>query len=203
MPWTHRHKSTCVNNSNDVAKSVDRTEAPSPLTNPMTLGQLLNISETDLSFIRKVIILKMRLMIFEYLFWVFCRNGVSRYMWNTYNNAWQVSPESSLLLISVTVVAAVMAVMMEVTAGAGRGDGGAVVTAVMAEAMAVVVQWLNHVWLFVTQWTVVCQAPLFMGFRLPFPSPGALPNPGMEPASLALAGRFFTAEPPGKPQKQW
>ena len=37
-----------------------------------------------------------------------------------------MSPESSLLLISVTVVAAVMAVMMEVTAGAGRGDGGAV-----------------------------------------------------------------------------
>lgn len=32
-----------------------------------------------------------------------------------------------------------MAVMMEVTAGAGRGDGGAVVTAVMVEAMAVVV----------------------------------------------------------------
>ena len=36
---------------------------------------------------------------------------------------------------------------------------------------------------------------------LPFPSPGDLPNPGVElasPASLALAGRFFTTEPPGK-----
>ena len=37
---------------------------------------------------------------------------------------------------------------------------------------------------------------------LPFPSPGDLPDPGMEPespASSALAGRFFTTEPPGKP----
>ena len=33
---------------------------------------------------------------------------------------------------------------------------------------------------------------------LPFPSPGDLPNPGIEPMSPALAGRFFTAEPPGK-----
>ena len=34
---------------------------------------------------------------------------------------------------------------------------------------------------------------------LPFPSPGAVPNPGIEPASPALAGGFFTAEPSGKP----
>ena len=34
---------------------------------------------------------------------------------------------------------------------------------------------------------------------LPFPSPGDLPNPGMEPLSPALAGGFFTAEPSGKP----
>ena len=37
--------------------------------------------------------------------------------------------------------------------------------------------------------------------RLPFPSPGVLPNPGIEPTSLvspALAGRFFTTVPPGK-----
>ena len=37
---------------------------------------------------------------------------------------------------------------------------------------------------------------------LPFPSPGDLPDPGMETESLvspALAGGFFTAEPPGKP----
>ena len=37
---------------------------------------------------------------------------------------------------------------------------------------------------------------------MPFPSPGDLPDPGAEAASLAspaLAGRFFTTEPPGKP----
>ena len=37
---------------------------------------------------------------------------------------------------------------------------------------------------------------------LPFPAPGVLPNPGMEPSTLespALEGGFFTAEPPGKP----
>ena len=52
------------------------------------------------------------------------------------------------------------------------------------------------------------QAPLSMGFfrqeywsGLPFPTPGDLPNPGMEPVSLAtpaLAGGFFATEPPGK-----
>ena len=60
--------------------------------------------------------------------------------------------------------------------------------------------------LFATPWTVACQAPLSMEFSrqkywsgLPFPSPGDLPNPGIKPVSPALAGRFFTAEPPGKP----
>ena len=58
------------------------------------------------------------------------------------------------------------------------------------------------VWLFVTLWTVACQAPLSMRFSrqgywsgLPFPSPGYLPNPGSKPESPespALAGRFFT-----------
>ena len=36
---------------------------------------------------------------------------------------------------------------------------------------------------------------------LPFPTPGHLPGPGIEPAALitpALAGRVFTTEPPGK-----
>ena len=39
---------------------------------------------------------------------------------------------------------------------------------------------------------------------LPFSSPGYLPNLGIEPASPttpALAGRFFTTEPPGKPHE--
>ena len=55
-------------------------------------------------------------------------------------------------------------------------------------------------------WTVAHQAPLSMRFSrqeywsgLPFLSPGDLTNPGMEPTSRALAGRFFTTEPPGKP----
>ena len=34
---------------------------------------------------------------------------------------------------------------------------------------------------------------------LPFPSPGNLPNLGMEPMSPELVDRFFTTEPPGKP----
>ena len=59
----------------------------------------------------------------------------------------------------------------------------------------------------VTPWTVARQAPLSMRFPrqeywsgLPFPSPGDLPNPGTEPTSPALAGRFFNTEPLGKPR---
>jgi len=43
----------------------------------------------------------------------------------------------------------------------------------------------------------ILQARILDG--LPFTSPGDIPNPGIEPASPALAGRFFTTEPPGKP----
>ena len=69
---------------------------------------------------------------------------------------------------------------------------------------------LTCVRLFVTPWAIACQAPLFTEFSkqeycsgLPFPSPGDLPNPEIEPVSLvppALAGRFFTILPPGKPK---
>ena len=48
---------------------------------------------------------------------------------------------------------------------------------------------LSCVQLFATPWTVVYQAPLSMGFSwsgLPFPSPGDLPNPRLEPGSPAL-----------------
>ena len=55
-------------------------------------------------------------------------------------------------------------------------------------------------------WTAAHQSPLSMEFPglkcwsgLPFPSPGDLPKTGIEPASPALAGGFFTTEPPGKP----
>ena len=67
---------------------------------------------------------------------------------------------------------------------------------------------LSHVQLFVTPWTVAHHAPLSMQFSrkkywsgLPFPSPGNLQDPGIEPASLAfkLAGGFLTPAPPGKP----
>ena len=64
---------------------------------------------------------------------------------------------------------------------------------------------LSRVLLFMTPWTVACQAPLSMGFsrqedwsELPFPPPGDLPRPGIEPSSPALAAGFFTTEPPGK-----
>ena len=60
---------------------------------------------------------------------------------------------------------------------------------------------LSHVQLFLTPWTMACQAPLSMEFsrqeywsRLPFLPPEDLPNLGIKPASPefpALAGRFF------------
>ena len=56
-------------------------------------------------------------------------------------------------------------------------------------------------------WTVGCQAPSTEGFPrqeywsgLPFLPSGDLCDPGIEPASPILAGRFFTTEPPGKPE---
>ena len=39
------------------------------------------------------------------------------------------------------------------------------------------------------------------GFGLPFPPPGDLSDPEIEHAPPLLAGKFFTPEPPGKPQK--
>ena len=65
---------------------------------------------------------------------------------------------------------------------------------------------LSCVWLFATPWTVAYQAPPAMGFsrqecwsRLPFPSPGDLPDPGIEPRSPALQADTLPSEPPGKP----
>ena len=65
----------------------------------------------------------------------------------------------------------------------------------------------NVVWmpsrgqLFETPWTVACQAPLSMGFSrqeywsgLPFPSPGDLPNPGIEPGSPVLQADSLPTE---------
>ena len=77
---------------------------------------------------------------------------------------------------------------------------------------------LSHVQLFVSPWTVVCQAPLSMEFSrqeywsgLPCPSPGVLSDPGIKPRSLsspALAGGvfccccFWPTEPPRNNEAQ-
>ena len=65
---------------------------------------------------------------------------------------------------------------------------------------------LSRVQLFVTLWTVAYHTPLSIGSSrqeywsgLPFSPPGDLPYPGIEPTSPALAGEFFTTEPPGEP----
>ena len=57
-----------------------------------------------------------------------------------------------------------------------------------------------------TSWTVAYQAPPFVGSSrqecwsgLPFPSPGDLPNPGIEPRSPALQADALPSEPPGNP----
>ena len=57
----------------------------------------------------------------------------------------------------------------------------------------------SRVWLFATLWTVALQAPLSMELfrpdywnRLPFPSRGDLPNPGIEPRPPAFHADFFT-----------
>ena len=55
-------------------------------------------------------------------------------------------------------------------------------------------------------WTEEPDGPQSMGFSrqeywsgLPFPSPGDLLDPGIKLEFTALAGTFFTNEPPGKP----
>ena len=65
---------------------------------------------------------------------------------------------------------------------------------------------LSHVWLFLTPCTVACQASPSTGFSrqeywsgLMFPSPGNLPDPGMEPESPALQADSLPSEPLGKP----
>ena len=72
--------------------------------------------------------------------------------------------------------------------------------------MKVKVKSLSRVRLFVTPWTAAHQAPQSMGFSrqeywsgLPFPSPGDLPNPGIELGSPALEADALISEPPGKP----
>ena len=67
---------------------------------------------------------------------------------------------------------------------------------------------LSRVRLFATPWTVAYQIPQSMEFSrqeywtgLPFPSPGDLPDPGIEPGSSILQADSLPSEPPGKPQQ--
>ena len=69
---------------------------------------------------------------------------------------------------------------------------------------------LTPVRLFATPWTIAHQVPLPLGFPkqeywsgLPFPPPGNLPHPGIEPASPALTGGFVTIEPSTKSLNLW
>ena len=62
--------------------------------------------------------------------------------------------------------------------------------------------------LFATPWTVAYQAPQSTEFSrqeywsgLPFPSPGDLPIPGIEPGSPTLQADALPSEPPGKPKR--
>ena len=64
---------------------------------------------------------------------------------------------------------------------------------------------LSCVRLFATPWTIAYQAPQSMEFSrqeywsgLPFPSPGDLPDPGIEPGSPTLWADALLSEPPGK-----
>ena len=68
---------------------------------------------------------------------------------------------------------------------------------------------LSHVQLFATPGTVVCQAPLSMGFSKQDPGVGCrsllqgdLPNPGIEPRSPALQADSLLSEPTGKPRRE-
>ena len=72
--------------------------------------------------------------------------------------------------------------------------------------MKVKVKSLSHVRLFVIPWTIVYQAPPSTGFSrqeywsgLPFPSPGYLPDPGIEPWFPTLQADSSPSEPPGNP----
>ena len=76
----------------------------------------------------------------------------------------------------------------------------------MASLYVCVCYLLSRAQLFETQWTVACQAPLSMEFSrqeywsgLPFPPPGVIPDPGIEPGSPSLQADSLPSEPPGKP----
>ena len=75
----------------------------------------------------------------------------------------------------------------------------------LASSFLFKVKSLSHIRLFVAPWTVAHQAPMSVEFSrqeyqsgLPFPSPGDLPYPGLEPRSPVLQADSLPSEPPGK-----
>ena len=69
---------------------------------------------------------------------------------------------------------------------------------------------LSHVRLFATPWTVAYQAPPSIGFSrqeywsgVPFPSPGDVPDPGIEPGASELQADALPSEPPGSPNSTY
>ena len=72
----------------------------------------------------------------------------------------------------------------------------------LPKAYNIPVKSFSRVRLFATPWTIAYQAPLSMGFSrqecwsgLPFPSPGDLPDPGIEPGSPALQADALLGKP--------
>ena len=85
----------------------------------------------------------------------------------------------------------------------GRGWDCSPQTIQSSSSGKVKVKSLSHVWLFVTPWTIAYQGPPSVGFSrqqywggLPFPSPGDLPDLGIEPRSPALRAEALPSEPP-------
>ena len=88
----------------------------------------------------------------------------------------------------------------------GSFEGGHHYFHYLHHSLKVKVKLLSRVRLFETLWTVAYQALPSMGFSrqvywsgMPFPSPGDLPNPGIEPRYPALQTDALPSEPPGKP----
>ena len=84
-------------------------------------------------------------------------------------------------------------------------DKGCIILTVSGSPLLLFSCWLTFE-SFATPRTIARQIPLSMGFPrqehwsgLLFPTPASLLNSGVEPMSPELAGRFFTAERPGKP----
>ena len=76
---------------------------------------------------------------------------------------------------------------------------------IILRMLKVKVKSLSRVRLFATLWTLAYEAPRSMEFSrqeywsgLPFPSPGELPNPGIEPGSPTSQADALPSEPPGK-----